>query len=237
MKRFPRVHVSGLVGVLLVALIAGGVYYEKTHPRTIKEVVLQANLKQVGQEEINAVLEPYRQASFWFLDIQQIQADLKRLDWVSDAQVTRSWPDQLKLHIQEQVPVARWQASGLVNQLGEVFFPAQQQGFEHLVQIDGQLQDSKRLLHLLSRLQKQLDGMQWVIAQLSLQASGVIELNIHEGPKLILASKKARFQLQRFVRAYPHMIESLRKSAQVIDLRYSNGFAVKPNSGLSVQQN
>ncbi len=194
--------------------------------RPIQQYELVSEIQHVKPAEIDAVMQHYLGRSFWEVELETIQSELTRLDWASSALVKRSWPDQLYVSIQEQKPVARWQQAGLVNQAGVVFYPKDLAGFNNLVVLDGQLADSAKILVRLTTFQTALKSIEFTIAALSLQLDGIWQIRLLNGSKIILDMTDDDIRLDQFVRAYPKLSKALRKSPQVYDLRYSNGFIV-----------
>lgn len=219
---------GGIIGLLSFGIAVWLLFdQEVSSKRPIEEFHLGTELKELDRAQVDAVLEPYLGKSFWDVELNQIQADLVRLDWVSQAMVKRSWPDQLKITIVEQNPVARWGNDGLVNHKGEVFFPNNLKGFEHFVRLEGRIENSAGLLAKLAEFQGLLDGIGWTIERLHETVNGVWEIHIMDGPTMILDQQDQHHKFQRFLAAYPDLKDGFRKSAQVYDLRYSNGFAIK----------
>lgn len=200
---------------------------ERASDRPIQTVTLTSELQQLSLLEVDQVLQSYVGSSFWRVKLSKIQSDLTRLDWVSHAVVKRSWPDQLIITIEEQVPVARWGDDGLVNNKGEIFFPRSVSGFENFVRLEGRLESARHVLAKLAEFQKVLGGLDWSIAQLTEAVDGGWKIDVLDGPSLLIAKEEDEVRLIRFVRSYQQLKEELRNSAQVYDLRYSNGFSVK----------
>ena len=194
--------------------------------RPIQQYELVSEIQHVKPVEIDAVMQRYLGRSFWEVELETIQSELTRLDWVSSALVKRSWPAQLYVSIQEQKPVARWEQAGLVNQAGVVFYPNDLDGFDNLVVLEGQLADSAKILVRLSMFQRALKLIGFRISALSLELDGIWKVSLLDGSKIILNMTDDDLKLDQFVRAYPKLSMALRKSPQVYDLRYSNGFIV-----------
>lgn len=194
--------------------------------RPIQQYELVSEIQHVKPVEIDAVMQHYLGRSFWEVELETIQSELTRLDWVSSALVKRSWPAQLYVSIQEQKPVARWEQAGLVNQAGVVFYPNDLAGFDNLVVLEGQLADSAKILVRLSTFQRALKSIEFTISALSLELDGIWKVSLLDGSKIILNMTDDDVKLEQFVRAYPKLSMALRKSPQVYDLRYSNGFIV-----------
>jgi cell division protein FtsQ len=194
--------------------------------RPIQQYELVSEIQHVKPVEIDAVMQRYLGRSFWEVELETIQSELTRLDWVSSALVKRSWPAQLYVSIQEQKPVARWGQTGLVNQAGLVFYPNDLASFNNLVVLKGPLADSAKILVKLSIFQATLKSIEFTISVLSLQLDGIWKINLLDGSRIILDMADDDTRLDQFIRAYPKLSMALRKSPQVYDLRYSNGFIV-----------
>ena len=217
-----------LVLALLTIVLIGWLSTQKDSPlyKPIERYELVLPINQVTKGEVDAALNPYLGASFWDIPLNKIQADLTRLDWVQSAQVKRKWPNLLYISVKEQIPIARWGEAGLVNRLGEVFFPESINNFTNLVKLDGSLADSERVLRNLIELQKQFTDLEFIIKSLSLSADDVWNISFLNGPTVVLDSLNYEQKLQRFLKAYPKLDPEMRKSARIYDLRYSNGFII-----------
>jgi len=213
--------------VVAFIVIAGWFFAQKKMLffQPIKQFELVQSLEHIPPTEVHAVVEPYLNQSFWGIDLDQIQAALNSLDWVRYTEVSRQWPDKLSIEITEQSPVARWGESGLINGHGHVFFPASLVGYETLVRLNGPLNMSTRVLAQFVQLQALLEPIDMVVLQLDYR-NDVWQVDVLDGPNLIIDSEGFVDKTIRFVRAYPKIDRSLRNSAEIYDLRYSNGFIV-----------
>ncbi|MBF6058580.1 MULTISPECIES: cell division protein FtsQ/DivIB [Thiomicrorhabdus] len=212
----------GAVGVLLV-------YSSKEDSpffKPIQDFKILTPLQHVRSEEIKEVLLPYLGSSFWNVPLDEIQSDLARLDWVDKVTVTRSWPDQLYISVQEQFPVARWGDEGLVNREGVVFYPNDIKEFSNLIRLDGDLSRSSDILLMLTRIQPKMKEAGLDVAAVKLRGDGVWDIAMQNGVEVVLGNENWQEHLQRFLRALPALSEDLRNSARRYDLRYSNGFVV-----------
>ena len=92
-----------LLGVLLVALAAGGVYYQKTLRLTGVEI---AGTRFSTPEEIGALARVDTSATLFSLDPDVIADRVRRHPWVADAEATRLPNGVLEIEVEERVPVA-----------------------------------------------------------------------------------------------------------------------------------
>ncbi len=184
---------------------------------------------QVNREQIDKVLEPYIGTSFWDLPLPEIQAKLMRLDWVVSAKVSRNWPDLLGVVITEQEAIARWGNDGLVNQAGDVFYPSSIEGYDDYVVLNGDLQFAVLVSQRFSEIAPLFTPLELWIESLELLDEQVWELQIYQGPLIRFSEEAWQEEVERFLLAYPKLNADFRNSAVYYDLRYSNGFVMKPN--------
>lgn len=208
-------------GLLLVWFFSG---------KTLSTVTYQADFERVEQAQVAQRVAPFLGQPFWEADLEALHARLTRMEWVYRVSVTRRWPDQLRIRIEEQTPVARWGEQALLNQFGEIFYPTQMASFADYVRLDGPAVRSQLVLEQLEQLQSQLKVLDWQISALSMLADGVWQVKLDGGQTLLLPAENAQSMLDRFVRSYPRIDPDLRKFAQVFDLRYSNGFVIRKNT-------
>ncbi|NPA71972.1 MAG: FtsQ-type POTRA domain-containing protein [Gammaproteobacteria bacterium] len=194
--------------------------------RPIQQYKLTSANEHVTAKEIDRVMQSYLGLSFWEVDLEAIQSELIRLDWASSARVKRSWPDQLYVQIEEQTPAARWGESALVNQRGVVFYPTDLKGFDNLVVLEGQLSESANILMALSEYQAVLSPIKFIISRIQQKPDGVWVISTLKGSSIVLDKTQPVAKLKSFVAAYAKLSKALRKSPQVYDLRYSNGFII-----------
>lgn len=80
-----------------------------------------------------AILALGAPGTFMTQDVDVIQQQIERLPWIKQASVRKQWPDELKIHLVEYVPVARWNDLHMVDAEGKAFsVPAEQAGKQKL---------------------------------------------------------------------------------------------------------
>lgn len=65
-----------------------------------------------------AVLSLGTPGTFMTLDVNEVQQQLERIPWLRQVTVRKQWPDELKIHLVEYVPYARWNDSQMVDDAG-----------------------------------------------------------------------------------------------------------------------
>jgi len=178
------------------------------------------------------VLRRYLGQSFWQVDLLQLQAEVMRLEWVRRSEVSRHWPGILRVRLTFQTPVARWNDQGLINDAGQVYYPLKITPYLNLVQLRGRDHQAEEVLKHLVQFQQQLDRLALKIQSLHLKDSGIWEVDLVNGQRLVIDREQALSRLERFVQAYPKVKKSYLDLAQGFDLRYSNGFILKKKKSL-----
>ncbi|MCA1804029.1 MAG: FtsQ-type POTRA domain-containing protein [Xanthomonadaceae bacterium] len=172
---WPRLGRGALVLVLVLAGVGLVRWTQDPNSLPMRQLQIEGTLRYLSEAELQARVVPHVRGGFFNVDVVAIQRAAQELDWVDRVSVRRVWPDTVRLHVQEQQPVARWGDGALLNPRGERFSAAGRE-----IQVSMQL--------------------------------GRID---------------ARQRVRRFLRAYPSLVASREERLQHVDLRYSNGFAVR----------
>ncbi|MDR2876839.1 MAG: cell division protein FtsQ/DivIB [Chromatiales bacterium] len=233
-KRLFKWAGAGLAGVALagaVAVFSFGLVPlplplpERDFPiRTLK---VEGAFEHVGRDEVTAVVAPLVAQGFFDTDVANIRVALLDLPWVRAAAVRRVWPDTLHVTLIEERAVARWEEGGLVNAEGRVFYPAADDVPKGLPLLKGPTRNAPQVVASYLALQQELAPLGLAIVDLSMDARRAWELTLTNGIRLTLGRQDAQHQVQRFVSLYPRVMAARAADIEQVDLRYSNGFAVR----------
>jgi cell division protein FtsQ len=214
-----------LVGLAALAFAAGAAYWllhSALFP--VRTIELRSALKQAPRAAVQATLASVGRGNFFAAPIDELRSALERLPWVRRAAVRRVWPDGLEVSIEEQVPLARWAAGGLVNQQGERFAG---EAAAELPLFGGPAGTEAELARRYLRFSQLIAPLGSPIKRLTLSARLAWELKLANGLELKLGrdAQAAQAKLGRFVAARePNAVAPF---GAVVDLRYPNGFAVR----------
>lgn len=199
----------------------------------LREVVVGVPLREVTPTQIEYAARTAVAGNFFTVNLDAVRAAFEKLPWVRKAEVRRRWPDGLELGIEEHLAEARWkQADGaevrLVNSEGEVFAAASNAALPLFVGPEGSapaiLERYRELVSLLEPLGRRPQS-------LALSPRQAWQLRLDDGVLLDLGRDQAKSRvnerLQRFTDVYGQATERLKARADVIDLRYPNGFAMR----------
>ncbi len=155
----------------------------------------------------------------------ELKAAAEELSWVGRVSLRRVWPDRLQVRVEEHRPLARWNADALVTAEGIVFHPGTGTIPAGLPVLEG---DDTRAPEVVRRYQQWRDDLMLVghlIQVLSVDPRGDWRLELVMGTELRLGTGDIEERLARFIASAPQL-EAAGQPLEV-DLRYSNGFAVK----------
>ncbi|MET0279581.1 MAG: cell division protein FtsQ/DivIB [Steroidobacteraceae bacterium] len=165
------------------------------------------------------------------VDLARIAASVEQIPWVDRASVARSWPSGLRVQVVEQVPVARWGETGLVNMRGEVFVQDSRHIPVELPQLVGpagyEAQMTSRYLDVQQRLVE--GGLR--VTRLTLDERGAWEFSLDNGVQLRLGREHVDERFDRFLAAAAQVVTARATEIAYVDMRYANGFAVGWRSG------
>jgi cell division protein FtsQ len=86
-----------------------------------RAVGVEAALERADPRHLEAVIREELAGTFFTMNLDRARAALERVPWVRRVALRRQWPQRLELSVEEHVPLARWNATALVNVEGEVF--------------------------------------------------------------------------------------------------------------------
>lgn len=201
----------------------------------LRQLVLAGPVEQVGRGQIEGVARSALSGNFFTVNLDAARAAFEKLPWVRRAEVRRRWPDGIELALEEHVAVARWQhAEGepqFVNSYGELFAAAPAAA-SPLPAFSGPEGSSALVLARYREFDQALAAMGRHAVAVVLTARQAWELKLDDGVVVELGRDQAKQalaeRLARFVEHYPAAREKVRVAAGVVDMRYPNGFALRP---------
>ena len=199
--------------------------------RPLRVIAMDGNFQRVSPVQIEKVVAPYLNAGFMTVDLAGIRRAVETVPWVDHARVRRQWPMGVHVTVTEQIAVARWDESGLLNTRGEVFVRAATHVPSELPRLSGpegsESLVAQRFLSTETRMQEA--GLR--IAALRLDERGAWELDLANGITVRLGSRQVDERFERFMVTAIKLIAQRANDIAYVDMRYSNGFAIGWRSG------
>jgi cell division protein FtsQ len=228
-----------VVAIAFVTTVSLALRSKSLTPRFLHINTMQVfgELRWVDRERLNAAVKPYLDSNFFSADLNGIKQTVESLPWVASASVRRQWPNKLQVLVNEHEPVARWRNNILINDEGELFQPdvIPADVTQSLVHLQGPDNTYQYLFAQYQELQPMFaeqgsaDG--WLITKVYMNERRALGVELKNGMRVIFGRLNASMDLynaaSRFLHAFKSHLEEQVGQIAVVDLRYTNGFAVQ----------
>ena len=209
-----------LLTFLVVILIL--IYKTEIISFPIEEINIVSSDKKYNEKKLNRYIDSLYSNDLLLINIDMIQKNIMTDEWISDVEVTKSFPNKLSIRIIQHQPIAVYN-NQIISKSGV------------LIKTTSNL----RTLPIIIDEQKNLD-IAYEIFSLSVTSLKKIDLivkkieiyhsliKIHTST-MVLISDKSNFEknIQRLVPLFSDLNDMYGKKITSIDMRYSNGFAIK----------
>jgi cell division protein FtsQ len=184
-------------------------------------------VSHLTQSSVESALTPLVDRGFFAVNVDAVRERLKGLPWVADAAVRRVWPNHLTVEIAEKQPVASWNKSSVLSESGELFVPDEDASPANLVEFNGPEGGQILMLQYFYQINRTLAPLHVNILSLTLTPYMTWKLALDNGITLQIGHKDILTRLAQFVKVYPKIIGTRATDVDYVDLRYSNGIAVR----------
>lgn len=195
--------------------------------KPVRVVQMENSLQRVDEGDVRAVLAAHLDAGYFGVDVRAIKQQLEADPWVEQATITRIWPDTLSVSISEEVAIARWRETSLLNQYGESFEPeslAQDNGLPFLNGPEG---TERRVMEQYQLFSQMLFSSGLRIRELDFNERGSWSLVLNDGVLMTLGSVDVLDRMQRFVTLYDRYLFNEFSLIETVDLRYNHGISIR----------
>lgn len=191
--------------------------------RTVR--VFGAN--RVDHQEIQDLLLPVVNKSYFDINVEYIRDRLLQIPWVGDLNVRRVWPDQIEITVIERNAVARWNNASLLSEAGDLFSPKRETYPLNVPKLIGPSGQQIIMLQYFKDINRLLLPLHAKISSLELTPYFTWKLTLNNGMMLQMGHKDILTRLDHFVKVYPKIVGPRVADVRYVDLRYPNGVAVR----------
>lgn len=194
----------------------------------VTQLTVQAEFKHLSPEQIRAAVLPRLGRGFFALDLDAVQHAVAALPWVESVEARKRWPDTLVLRIYERQPFARWNQTRLISRQGVLFDGGPVPAAEALPDLRGPDAQMPQVIGFYAEALKAFAGTSLKIDGVALSERGSWSLSTATGAQIVLGDRaQAGKRLRRFLDVYPQVMAGHAAAFAYVDLRYTNGFAVR----------
>jgi cell division protein FtsQ len=220
-------------GAVLVALLAALFAVRFALDQPVERVDVSGHWQRVQYLDVRkVVLTAVGHQGMVSVDLQAVSRAVQKNPWVDHASVARSWPRALHVQVVEQVPVARWGESGLLNARGEVFVHDPGHLPAELPELIGPAGSEAEMTRRFLDAQPRLVDVGLRLSRLQLDERGAWEIELDNGVHLrlgrALVDERALIdeRFDRFIAAAARIVTKRATEISYVDMRYANGFAI-----------
>jgi cell division protein FtsQ len=229
---------NGLIAVVMLVLIASGVWWLSQRPMfTLGSVRVESmydiELKRVNELTLRAGVIGKFKGNFFTTNLEQVRTAFESVPWVRRATVRREWPDQLIVSIEEHEPLGTWGEDGrLLSVKGDVFTANLAEADEDhpLPEFEGPEGSEKEVLARFAELRAWFAPLKLVPEALSLSSRYAWTVKLDNGMKVALGREQdhttLRNRVARLVGIYPQLVDRIQGEIDLVDMRYPNGLAL-----------
>ncbi|NIY48039.1 cell division protein FtsQ [Cedecea colo] len=223
-----------LSAVLFTVFIGGWIvvgWMEDAQRLPLSRLVVTGDRHYTRNDDIRqSILALGPPGTFMTQDVNIIQQQIERLPWIKQASVRKQWPDELKIHLVEYVPIARWNDQHMIDAEGNAFsVPAERTGKQTLPMLSGPEGSEGEVLQGYRAMGQVLAKDKFTLKEAAMTARRSWQLTLNNGIKLNLGRGDTMKRLSRFVELYPVLQQQGQADSKVVsyvDLRYDSGAAV-----------
>jgi len=194
----------------------------------VTSIVIGGEMPFTIRQDIESAIENVNLGNFFNVDVNSVQEQVAKLPWVYSVSVRKKWPNELKIYVVDQTPIALWNGDFLINQNGKAFQADITRLKRPLPAFFGPEGSEEIALDNFINLSKLLKFSDLSIDELLLTERHSWQLTLNDGVTLNLGRENKIERVQRFIDVYPQIIKTTKENQQVdyVDLRYDTGLAV-----------
>jgi cell division protein FtsQ len=192
----------------------------------VRALEIEGSFERVPVVRIEEALAGARGQGFLTIDLKRLRRSLQGIDWVERAEISRAWPDTLRVRVIEQQAAARWGEDGLLNVRGELFTRDARHGFPELPRLAGPPGSEEQVARLYLAVRGPLAEANFALDSLVMDGRGAWTMTLGSGQEIRLGREAVELRLERFFAVVAPTLAGELDRVSYVDLRYTNGFAI-----------
>lgn len=196
----------------------------------LRHIYLEGELRNLTAADLQQRVQGWLGQNFFALNIVALYATVAADPWIEHLTIRRRWPDTLEIHFQERTPFGRWGEDEMVDSNGQRFRPAvvRQPGpWPYLEGPDGH---ERVLIRSYAKAAELLGTVGLRPVRLVQDERRAWLITLANGTQLYLGREDFEQRLKRFIAVYPRVLAERLDQVAAVDLRYTQGFAVRWNA-------
>lgn len=187
----------------------------------VKEINIETSDKRFNENNIYNYLDNLYDKNLLKLDINDIKAYITQDRWINDAVISKIFPGTLNIRIIEHKPMANYN-SDVLTAIGELIPDS---SLENLPNIRDYTNNHIQSHKIYSEISEKLSIIGLSIQKIEIYHSLV---KIYTQKTILISDNENLYMnIERLLISFNKLKEVYKKEISSIDMRYSNGFAIK----------
>jgi len=217
----------------IVAITSAYFWIQNPENLTIKSVEVTGDLSVLSKKQLQPIIESYVKTNLYLLDVKGLEKKIESNPWVHSASMTHVWPDKLTVKIYEQKPVAYWGDKAMLAENGEIIKAVLAEKSSDFPLLYSPENKGRNMATGFLKIRQMMKGFPVKLVEFKEDARGSWKIKLENGMTLKVGREHQAKRLKRFMVAYQQSLKDVVEKISVVDLRYTNGLAVKWKKGLS----
>ena len=231
---------AAMVLVLAVVVAAGWLLrdYKPDTFMPVEHVAIEGEFENLATNDMQARVVDVLSGGYFTVNLVIIREALLSLPWVEEVSVRRQWPSGLVIRVTEKQAVAYWGADSLISNKGEMFTPRSLKHEKLMLQLEGPAGLHNKVWQFAAQVSMQLQALGLQTEKVTLDERRAWRIFVANdiqhaatGKHLVeinLGKADTAQRLQRFISVFAMRNAPELTNVQVVDMRYPNGFAMRP---------
>ena len=193
----------------------------------IKNISIESIIININKDDVFEKSKNYLDSkSFFNFKINILKKEIEEVPWVKSADIRRVYPGEIKIYIEEHIPIAIWNNESYMNNIGDIFFVNDIK--KNLPIISSNQSGNKIMFEYFSLLLKYISDENFDIKIKKIEENDIRSLSAYLSSGIIVkfGSKDIRGKILTFIKVYKTLNTSDLEKIRYIDMRYSNGFSI-----------
>ena len=193
----------------------------------IKNISIESIIININKDDVFEKSKNYLDSkSFFNFKINILKKEIEKVSWVKSADIRRVYPGEIKIYIEEHIPIAIWNNESYMNNIGDIFFIHDIK--KNLPMINSNESRNKIMHVYFSLLLKYISDYNFDIEIKKIEENEIRSISAYLSSGIIVkfGSKDIKSKIHTFFKAYKTLNSSDLKKIGYIDMRYSNGFSI-----------
>ena len=214
--------------IIFLTLFLLGIYLSFSFlNQKITDVFFEDELRRVSSDDLLAISSEIYSQGYLLIDLNQFKKKIEELNWVKNARIERKWPNQIKIFIEEEDIIGRWNEDSIINSKGNLYFLKPQSLPNDLLELYGPEGQHSLVFSTYLSFNDEMVARGILIERIELDFKGSWSLIIRPDIAIRFGKDDIEERFNRFLMIWDKSLLDNLTLIEYIDLRYTEGFSVK----------